>query len=402
MRKSIQHWAVYLSIEAVLLVLTAQTGLAADFSGRVWEDLDRNGIRESGEPPMSGYQVYLSEHPYIEWGFSEPFVTNTTDVNGHYEFMNVTNPVSILAIAISGEFRLTIQNVGNDETIDSDFQQWPSVCAYYPAHNFSNGLEAVNNMDAGVYALMPGFSISACVNGITNCSVLYVTNGAPITLLFRVSNTGESALSEMLYIASHGKDGNDYQQQILQCPSILSPGEAITFTNVFTVTHSITNQQGLVAFPVDPCSCISHGTIPPFCLFDTAIIVVTNDPVEFDDGDGLPNEWEMRFGLDPFNPSPPGRNSDADWMTDAEEFWADTNPTNASSFLPATSIGTGSISIPETSTTRIYSALSTEDLLSSSPAWMPYSPERAGTGSVIQFPFPDNPFATLRIGVRVP
>ena len=46
------------------------------------------------------------------------------------------------------------------------------------------------------------------------------------------------------------------------------------------------------------------------------------------DADGLPDEWEKRYGLNPGDPSDANADTDGDGFTNAEEFAAKTDPTN--------------------------------------------------------------------------
>lgn len=47
------------------------------------------------------------------------------------------------------------------------------------------------------------------------------------------------------------------------------------------------------------------------------------------DGDGIPDEWEKRYGLNPADPSDAAADTDGDGFTNAEEFAAKTDPTDA-------------------------------------------------------------------------
>ncbi len=47
------------------------------------------------------------------------------------------------------------------------------------------------------------------------------------------------------------------------------------------------------------------------------------------DGDGMPDEWEKRFGLNPGDPSDAAADKDGDGFTNLEEFLAKTDPTDA-------------------------------------------------------------------------
>jgi len=56
------------------------------------------------------------------------------------------------------------------------------------------------------------------------------------------------------------------------------------------------------------------------------------DPVSVDaDGDGLPNEWETKYGLNPNDPSDANLDKDGDGFTNLEEFEAKTDPTDRDS-----------------------------------------------------------------------
>jgi len=56
----------------------------------------------------------------------------------------------------------------------------------------------------------------------------------------------------------------------------------------------------------------------------TALLRLTGNPDT--DGDGLPDWWEARHGLDPQTPAAPGADSDDDGLTDLEEYAAGTDP----------------------------------------------------------------------------
>ena len=54
-------------------------------------------------------------------------------------------------------------------------------------------------------------------------------------------------------------------------------------------------------------------------------------PLLDSDGDGMPDEWEIKYGLDPKDPSDAGKDKDEDGFTNFEEFEAKTDPTDSSS-----------------------------------------------------------------------
>jgi hypothetical protein len=56
-------------------------------------------------------------------------------------------------------------------------------------------------------------------------------------------------------------------------------------------------------------------------------------PLTDTDGDGLPDEWERRFGLSPENPDDALQDADGDGMTNLQEYLAGTNPNDRASAL---------------------------------------------------------------------
>lgn len=62
---------------------------------------------------------------------------------------------------------------------------------------------------------------------------------------------------------------------------------------------------------------------------DVATVFVSGDT----DGDGLPDDYELAFGLSPYDPQDAHYDRDGDGLTSLEEFLAGTNPTNKASVL---------------------------------------------------------------------
>ena len=60
---------------------------ATTISGTVWDDLNGNGVRNTGEPGLAGQQIYLDQN------FNDTFdagdISTTTNASGAYTFSNV-------------------------------------------------------------------------------------------------------------------------------------------------------------------------------------------------------------------------------------------------------------------------------------------------------------------------
>ncbi len=115
------------------------------------------------------------------------------------------------------------------------------------------------------------------------------------------------------------------------------------------------------------------------------------------DGDGIPNDWETLFGLDPGNGNDGNNDSDGDGKTNRDEFVADTNPTNATSvlYIEAVPEPDGGISIAfDASTNRQYQIVYKEGSLTN--AWsfegFPFRPQ-SPTRTTLQ-PAAENPSVT--------
>jgi len=384
---------------AMIAEITLCTSFAATYSGRVWNDLNRNGRQDPEEPGIVNQAVFLSRYAEYEPIFREAFATNFTDSTGRYEFTGITNEVSYIPIYFQSKYRVTARNIGEHEHLDNDFYQAYTFCgapyAVYPVTNTSSGS---NDIDAGVFALIPSMNVSVTANGLSGDQPLYVTNGATVKLVYSVTNSGETALSFIFFFDDLDPEG----KFLVECPANLGSFKKLQFTNMVTVYESITNAEHIVAFPSEYYSCNFHDTDPLAWDHQGVIVVVTNTS-DFEDGDGMPGWWESQCGLDPLTSCMPGANSDGDWMTDLEEFIADTNPTNSGSHFPAFTWNGRSVLLSETSTNRIYSLWWSTNLLDEPQAWNLHLPEQTGTGAALLLSITNEaPAIILRSGVRLP
>ncbi|MGD9780999.1 MAG: choice-of-anchor D domain-containing protein [Kiritimatiellia bacterium] len=126
------------------------------------------------------------------------------------------------------------------------------------------------------------------------------------------------------------------------------------------------------------------------------------------DGDGIPNDWESRFGLNPAWSNSPSMDSDHDGQPDIYEFVADTHPANGASYFPMVAVtnppaGAMVLVVNPTSTARVYGVRWTTDLLSVPQIWTLVPPEKPGAGAAVAFTVTnDGPGRIYRTGVRLP
>jgi T5SS/PEP-CTERM-associated repeat protein len=109
-------------------------------------------------------------------------------------------------------------------------------------------------------------------------------------------------------------------------------GDATLDVRSGTLTISAGLLQANKIILTNPCAhyAYSGGII----LYNTAVL----NPNADDDGDGIPNSYEISHGLNALNPGNANQDTDGDGLTDFEEFLAGTDPTNNLSALRITSI----------------------------------------------------------------
>jgi len=144
-------------VVGVLLTATAPVATAngeigtASIGNFVWEDLDRDGIQEAGEPGLAGVKVNLLNE------FGVAIVFTATDISGFYSF---TDLGALLPFAIEFElppgFLFTALKAGSDPTVDSDADPSADPDPLDPVtgrSGFITLLEGAKNstIDAGLY-----------------------------------------------------------------------------------------------------------------------------------------------------------------------------------------------------------------------------------------------------------
>jgi len=104
-----------------------------------------------------------------------------------------------------------------------------------------------------------------------------------------------------------------------------------------------------------------------------------------DDGDGMPDEWEIQYGFDRTNLVDAAEDGDTDGFSNVQEYIADTIPTNGMSFLAVDNLtGTNPVQVAfDSSTGRVYTLQFVHDLISGSWSNVTGQAGLPGNGSVL-------------------
>lgn len=163
--------------------------VSTSINGVVWNDVDADGIREGGEALLSGIQVRL-------YNASNTLIsTQTTNSSGIYSFSNVAGGNYYVQF-IRGNYTISPQNQGSNDTIDSD----PSPASGNTATFSVTAGISINNTDAGMYipaGTQTTVNLRDGLNGYAGTSDSYVASGRTST------NYGGSSS-----LLADGSDGN--------------------------------------------------------------------------------------------------------------------------------------------------------------------------------------------------
>jgi 5-hydroxyisourate hydrolase-like protein (transthyretin family) len=108
----------------------------------VWNDLNKNGIQNSGEPGLAQITVNL-----FKTGKTAVHKTTLTDKNGFYHFAGLLPGTYYVQFILPKGFSFTFMNQGSNDAIDSDADMTSGITASY---NLASG-EANNTIDTGLF-----------------------------------------------------------------------------------------------------------------------------------------------------------------------------------------------------------------------------------------------------------
>ncbi len=109
----------------------------------VWNDANANGIKDTGEPGLSGFSVAL-------YDTSHTLVASTTSgTNGAYSIPQIVPGTYSLAVTAPAAYNFGPQDQGADDTLDSDFDPTSGHTADF---TLISG-QVDNTLDAGLYLI---------------------------------------------------------------------------------------------------------------------------------------------------------------------------------------------------------------------------------------------------------
>jgi len=95
------------------------TIVSGQVQGKLWEDTNKNGLQDVGEPPFTNTTIRAD---YVNFSGEPVSFETSVDTDGGYSLLIPSSgPTNISISGLPADYILTQKDVGNDDTIDSDF-----------------------------------------------------------------------------------------------------------------------------------------------------------------------------------------------------------------------------------------------------------------------------------------
>ena len=182
----------------------------AAIGDRVWLDANANGQQDDGEAGVEGVEVELytcvDGAPGVKVGAS-----TFTDAAGNYSFTGLEPGDYLVKFITPTGFFLTNQNVGANDTADSDAD---ATTGFTGCYKLEAG-ETDSTADAGIFkpgegGVVASIDLVKLTNGTDNNAPTgpYLAVGSTATFQYLVTNDGMVALSDIVLSDDHGTPGD--------------------------------------------------------------------------------------------------------------------------------------------------------------------------------------------------
>jgi YVTN family beta-propeller protein len=212
---------------------TVDAGLyrLASLGDRVWNDLNRNGIQNGGEPGLANVVVQL-----FQAGGSTPIAQTQTNASGFYLFDNlVPGSYEVLFQLLNG-YQFSPQNQGTNDALDSDAD--PST-GRTESIALASG-ETNLTVDAGMFLPLvpnPDYTIRKQVIPSANSADGIVVVGQEVSFSITVVNTGNTVLETIPLT-------DNYDPQFLAYITAVPAPSSVDTTNGVLTWNDITAFSG--------------------------------------------------------------------------------------------------------------------------------------------------------------
>jgi hypothetical protein len=137
----------------IVKTITLHSGCVAGLGNYVWEDINRDGIQDEGEPGVPNIPVKLKDAD------DNIIARDTTDEDGLYSFLNLApGTYSVMFDVDIENYNYTILNEGANDSLDNDVNM--ETMQMTPQVTLVEG-EINNTLDAGIY-LRPAVGMDPC------------------------------------------------------------------------------------------------------------------------------------------------------------------------------------------------------------------------------------------------
>ena len=240
-------------------------------TGMKWLDLNHDGVIDGGEPPLSGWRIFV--YGNIE---GIDFMTSTlTDVDGLYSFPDLTSGTWRIAEAIEREVPA---ETGYVETYPFDGASVgvATAAAHAESGQAAWGWDVVltfavpgqADVDFGNVAFSPDISITKSADIDDFC----LSDGAaPVTYTYLVENTGDEDL-ENVDVGDDTCDSPSYMSGD-DGDGVLNPGEIWTYQCTTVLDGTTTNIADVVAYGVFTGIEVSDDDTATVTAYDIAVNV---------------------------------------------------------------------------------------------------------------------------------